>query len=65
LQEIIYNIDPKSPRKGKSVSTVFDTSVQAALRFGDYKILTGDPGYDKWVPEPTSPFCKYSSLKYS
>ena len=63
LQEIIYNIDPLFKKKGKSVSTIFDTSVQAALRYGDYKILTGDPGYDQWVPEPTSPRCKHFFLK--
>ena len=63
LQEIIYNIDPLFKKKGKSVSTIFDTSVQAALRYGDYKILTGDPGYDQWVPEPTSPRCKHFLLK--
>ena len=41
------------PAKGVSISNVFNTSVQAALRFGDWKILTGDPGFDSWVPEPT------------
>jgi len=49
----LHNIDPMYKKKGKSVSKVFDTSVQAALRHGDWKILTGDPGYDKWVPKPT------------
>lgn len=52
FQEILHNIDPMYSRKGASVSQVFDTSVQAALRYGDWKILTGDPGFDKWVPEP-------------
>lgn len=61
-QEIIYNIDPRAPTKGESVSAVFDTSVQASLRYGDYKILTGDPGFDKWVPEPTSKYCKLDIL---
>ena len=35
------------------MSDIFDTSVQAALRYGDWKIITGDPGFDSWVPEPT------------
>ena len=29
---------------------VFDTSVQAAIRVGDWKLLTGDPGHGDWVP---------------
>lgn len=52
LQEILHNIDPMWDRKGTPVSEVFNTSVQASLRSGDWKILTGDPGYDEWVPEP-------------
>jgi len=59
LQEILHNIDPLYDRKGKSVSSIFDTSVQAALRSGNWKILTGDPGFDEWVPEPKLyPDCK-------
>ncbi|KAF6022692.1 ARSB [Bugula neritina] len=52
-KDILHNIDPMYKKKGESVSKVFDTSVQAALRHGDWKILTGDPGFDSWVPEPT------------
>ncbi|XP_067939280.1 arylsulfatase B-like [Watersipora subatra] len=52
-KEILHNIDPMYPVKGTSVSKVFDTSVQAAIRYGDWKLLTGDPGFDGWVPEPT------------
>ncbi|XP_026169754.1 arylsulfatase I-like isoform X2 [Mastacembelus armatus] len=29
---------------------VWDTSVQAAIRVGDWKLLTGDPGHGDWVP---------------
>lgn len=30
--------------------SVWDTSVQAAIRVGDWKLLTGDPGHGEWVP---------------
>lgn len=30
---------------------VWDTSVQAAIRVGDWKLLTGDPGHADWVPQ--------------
>lgn len=29
---------------------IWDTSVQAAIRVGDWKLLTGDPGHGDWVP---------------
>ncbi|XP_077580420.1 arylsulfatase I-like isoform X2 [Stigmatopora nigra] len=29
---------------------VWDTSIQAAIRVGDWKLLTGDPGHGEWVP---------------
>uniref|UniRef100_A0A3P9KF33 Sulfatase N-terminal domain-containing protein n=1 Tax=Oryzias latipes TaxID=8090 RepID=A0A3P9KF33_ORYLA len=32
------------------LSAVWDTSVQAAIRVGDWKLLTGDPGDGDWVP---------------
>ncbi|XP_034557963.1 arylsulfatase I-like [Notolabrus celidotus] len=45
---------PKSlptPRfKPASSQSVWDTSVQAAIRVGDWKLLTGDPGHGDWVP---------------
>lgn len=37
------------------VSPVWDTSVQAAIRVGDWKLLTGDPGHGDWVPPPVLP----------
>lgn len=30
--------------------SVWDTSVQAAIRVGDWKLLTGYPGHGDWVP---------------
>ncbi|XP_072220462.1 arylsulfatase I-like [Leuresthes tenuis] len=37
-------------RLQSSLSPVWDTSVQAAIRVGDWKLLTGDPGHGDWVP---------------
>lgn len=34
---------------------VWDTSVQAAIRVGDWKLLTGDPGHGDWVPPQVLP----------
>jgi len=30
----------------------FDTRVRAAIRVGDYKLITGDPGNGSWVAPP-------------
>ncbi|KAK3094132.1 hypothetical protein FSP39_024506 [Pinctada imbricata] len=52
---LLHNIDPLSPLKGnKMFNNTFDTRVRAALRYGDWKIITGDPGNGSWVPPPTS-----------
>ncbi|XP_060791274.1 arylsulfatase I [Neoarius graeffei] len=51
--EILHNIDPLHRRglgslqKGKGL---WDTAVQAAIRVGDWKLLTGDPGHSDWIP---------------
>uniref|UniRef100_A0A7N8XJW0 Arylsulfatase I-like n=1 Tax=Mastacembelus armatus TaxID=205130 RepID=A0A7N8XJW0_9TELE len=45
--EILHNIDPLKTKKG---NVIWDTSVQAAIRVGDWKLLTGDPGHGDWVP---------------
>ncbi|TKS79389.1 Arylsulfatase I [Collichthys lucidus] len=34
---------------------VWDTSIQAAIRVGDWKLLTGDPGHGDWVPPQVLP----------
>ncbi|XP_028329367.1 arylsulfatase I-like [Gouania willdenowi] len=34
---------------------VWDASVQAAIRVGDWKLLTGDPGHGDWVPPQILP----------
>nr|XP_055036316.1 arylsulfatase I [Misgurnus anguillicaudatus] len=51
--EILHNIDPLHRRSQGSVREgyeLWDTSVQAAIRVGDWKLLTGDPGHGDWVP---------------
>lgn len=44
--------NPKMVSKSqvKSQPPVWDTTVQAAIRVGDWKLLTGDPGHGDWVP---------------
>ncbi|KAL3055650.1 hypothetical protein OYC64_018346 [Pagothenia borchgrevinki] len=42
---------PKShPTPRFHFPSVWDASVQAAIRVGDWKLLTGDPGHRDWVP---------------
>ncbi|KAK3800064.1 hypothetical protein RRG08_015032 [Elysia crispata] len=53
---ILHNIDILRPRLGKpAVKGTFDTSVRAAIRVGDYKLITGDCGDDQWIPPPGMP----------
>uniref|UniRef100_A0A8C3A6C8 Sulfatase N-terminal domain-containing protein n=1 Tax=Cyclopterus lumpus TaxID=8103 RepID=A0A8C3A6C8_CYCLU len=51
-QEILHNIDPLS---NHSPEAPWDASVQAAIRVGDWKLLTGDPGHGDWVPPQVLP----------
>uniref|UniRef100_A0A3Q4BA01 Sulfatase N-terminal domain-containing protein n=1 Tax=Mola mola TaxID=94237 RepID=A0A3Q4BA01_MOLML len=52
-QEILHNIDPL--HKPVVQPSVWDTSVQAAIRVGDWKLLTGYPGHGDWVPPQVLP----------
>ncbi|KAM3603671.1 uncharacterized protein V6R79_000410 [Siganus canaliculatus] len=45
----------KSHPVPQSPQAVWDTSVQAAIRVGDWKLLTGDPGHGDWVPPQVLP----------
>ncbi|KAL2077265.1 hypothetical protein ACEWY4_026769 [Coilia grayii] len=53
-REILHNIDPLhnlAPHGSLEEGWgMWDTSVQAAVRVGDWKLLTGDPGYGDWTP---------------
>eukprot|EP00058_Branchiostoma_floridae_P006789 XP_002592277.1 hypothetical protein BRAFLDRAFT_71008 [Branchiostoma floridae] len=58
-REILHNIDPMfhtvpSPRPHQWGDRVFNTSVHAAIRSGDWKLLTGYPGNTSRVPPPSS-----------
>ncbi|KAM9350107.1 arylsulfatase I-like [Symphorus nematophorus] len=46
---------PAPQLKLHSSQPVWDTSVQAAIRVGDWKLLTGDPGHGDWVPPQVLP----------
>ncbi|XP_037643525.1 arylsulfatase I-like isoform X1 [Sebastes umbrosus] len=43
------------PAPQLSLQPVWDASVQAAIRVGDWKLLTGDPGHGDWVPPQVLP----------
>ncbi|KAJ8387900.1 hypothetical protein AAFF_G00149350 [Aldrovandia affinis] len=53
-REILHNIDPLHSRADhgswQDGFHLWDTAVQAAIRVGDWKLLTGDPGHGDWVP---------------
>ncbi|XP_060572636.1 arylsulfatase B-like [Ruditapes philippinarum] len=52
-KEILHNIDPLYKPSGRPLSnTTFDTTRRAALRVGDWKVITGYPGNGSWVPPP-------------
>ena len=51
---ILHNIDPMFKLKGKRhPGYAWDTRVRAALRSGDFKVITGNPGSGKWVKPPS------------
>jgi len=44
-KELLHNIDPLEPAAGQPVyNGTFNTSITAALRVGNWKIITGSPG---------------------
>lgn len=55
--EILHNIDPlyNHAQHGSLEGGfgIWNTAVQAAIRVGEWKLLTGDPGYGDWIPPQT------------
>uniref|UniRef100_A0A8D0DUE5 Arylsulfatase family member I n=1 Tax=Salvator merianae TaxID=96440 RepID=A0A8D0DUE5_SALMN len=55
--EILHNIDPlyNHAKYGswESGFGIWNTAIQASVRVGDWKLLTGDPGYSDWIPPQT------------
>lgn len=52
-KELLHNIDPLySPSGSPIYPNTFDSSVRAAIRVGDYKLITGNPGKGSWIPPP-------------
>uniref|UniRef100_A0A8C6STG3 Arylsulfatase family, member J n=1 Tax=Neogobius melanostomus TaxID=47308 RepID=A0A8C6STG3_9GOBI len=53
--EAISEGHPSPPKNGswKAGYGLWNTAVQAALRVGHWKLLTGVPGYSDWVPPQT------------
>ena len=43
--ELLYNINPVAKLVGENLyPEIFDVRVRSAIRVGDYKLLTGNPG---------------------
>ncbi|KAK7087662.1 arylsulfatase B-like [Littorina saxatilis] len=53
-KELLHNIDPMHRPRGQALNTdSFDPRVRAAIRVGDFKLITGDPGNSSWIPPPS------------
>lgn len=61
--EILFNIDPVSRKPGEPYETslvqngfgIWDTAIRAAIRAGDWKLLTGNVGDGDWIPPQALP----------
>lgn len=49
-QTLLSKSHPAPQLRLQPSQSVWDTSVQAAIRVGDWKLLTGYPGHGDWVP---------------
>ncbi|XP_060064261.1 arylsulfatase B-like [Ylistrum balloti] len=54
-ETLLHNIDPLTKPVGNRLEkSPFDNRYRAALRWRDWKVITGNPGNGSWVPEPTT-----------
>ncbi|XP_067932442.1 arylsulfatase I-like [Watersipora subatra] len=64
-KELLHNYDPLMPSYGfKRRNSPFDNRQQAALRVGDYKIITGAPLADGWYKPVTSKYVVQETSSY-
>ncbi|PVD28249.1 hypothetical protein C0Q70_10836 [Pomacea canaliculata] len=60
--ELLHNIDILTPPSGTRLyPNLFDTRVRAAIRVGDMKLITGNPGDGSWVPPPEMPHSPHTT----
>ncbi|XP_071489134.1 arylsulfatase B-like [Diadema antillarum] len=54
--ELVHNIDPMQdpPEMCNYTSSKFNTSIRAAIRYKDWKLITGSPGNGSWIPPAES-----------
>ncbi|XP_072050867.1 arylsulfatase B-like [Amphiura filiformis] len=52
--ELLHNIDPLHSTPSQEISSEFNTSIQAALRKGDWKIITGNPAKENIEPNDSA-----------
>jgi len=52
-KELLHNIDPLMPKLGSRLNiSKFDNRVRAAIRVGNWKLITGNPLNGSWVAPP-------------
>ena len=50
-KELLHNIDPLAESFGEPYpNSPFDTQIKAAVRVGNYKLITGKAGCGDWIP---------------
>ena len=50
-KELLHNIDPLATPVGQQYpNSTFDTRIRAAIRAGNYKLITGKAGLADWIP---------------
>jgi len=50
--ELLHNIDPMTVSGTNLDISDFDNTIQAAIRVGDWKLITGNPGTGTWTAPP-------------